>query len=81
MQLTEVNKDKGLPMLTKTSWNLILELAADVCNKLPMGKYNNDFYLCPADLIGNRNDIIVEETSSKLEELNCIMRGLLCSTG
>ena len=56
-------------------------MAADVCNKLPMGKYNDDYYLCPADLIGNRNDIIVEETSSKLEELDHIMRRLLCSTG
>ena len=43
-------KDKGLPTLTKTSWDLILELAANACNKLPMEKCNND-YLCPADLI------------------------------
>ena len=49
-ELLMVKKDKGLPTLTKSRWDLILELAADVCNKLPMGKYN-DNYICPADLI------------------------------
>ena len=72
----EVKRDKGLPTLTKTSWDLILELAADVCNKLPMGKYN-DNYICPADLIGcSRNEIVIDETTSKLGELDRIMRGL-----
>ena len=48
-ELLVVKKDKALPTLTKSSWDLILELAADVCNKLPMGKYN-DNYICPANL-------------------------------
>ena len=39
-QLLEVKKDKGLPTLTKASWDLILEQAADVCNKLPIGKFS-----------------------------------------
>ena len=75
-QLLEIKKDKGLPTLTKTSWDLILELEADVCNKLPMGRFN-DGYLCPADLIGcGRNEIIIYETTSKLGELDKMMRGL-----
>ena len=65
-----------MPTLNKTSWDLILELSADVCNKLPMGKFNDD-YLCPADLIGcGRNDIVFDETTSKLGELDKMMRGL-----
>ena len=65
-----------MPTLTKTSWDLILELAVDVCNKLPMGRFN-DGYLCPADLIGcGENEIIIDETTSKLGELDKMMRGL-----
>ena len=75
-QLMEVKKDKGFLTLTKTSRDLILELAADVCNKLPMGKYN-DNYICPADRIGcSRNEIVIDETTSKLGELDRMMQGL-----
>ena len=41
-----------------------------------MGKYN-DNYICPADLIRcGRNEIVIEETCSKLGELDRMMRGL-----
>ena len=74
--LLEVKKDKNLPALTKSTWDLILELAADVCNKLPMGKLNDD-YICPGDLIRcGRNEIVVEETCSKLGQLDKMMKGL-----
>ena len=74
--LLEVKKDKHLPALTKSSWDLILELAADVCNKLPMGKLNDD-YVCPGDLIRcGRNEIVIGETCSKLGQLDKMMKGL-----
>ena len=47
-----------------------------MCNKLPMGKFNDD-YICPGDLIRcGRNEIVLEETCSKLGELDRMMKGL-----
>ena len=72
-ELVSAKKDTDLPALPKSSWDLILTIAADACNKVPIG-FMNGGYLCPADLIGCRtNQIRIEETTSKLVELNRMM--------
>ena len=74
--LAEAKKDIGFPTLTKTSLDLIILIASDSCNKVPYG-ITEGVYVCPADLIGCRtNEIRIEETASKLTEINNMMRGL-----
>ena len=66
----------GFSALTKTSLELILAVAADTCNKIPYGVHDG-MYLCPGDLLGQKdNQIRIEETSSKLADLNAMMRNL-----
>ena len=74
--LVQKKKDVGFPALTKSSLDLIILVASDACNKVPYG-FTEGVYICPADLIGCRtNEIRIEETASKLSEINTMMRGL-----
>ena len=51
-------------------------VVADACNKVPYDIFEGG-YICPADLIGCRvNQIRIEEISSKLIDLNNMMKGL-----
>ena len=69
-------KDREIPTLPKSSLDLIMLVAVDACNKVPLGK-SEGVYLCPSDLLGCReNEIRIEATTSKLVEINKMMQGL-----
>ena len=75
--LVKARKDVGFPALTKTSLDVILAVAADTCNKIPYGVHEG-VYLCPSDLLGHKdNQIRIEETASKLADLNNMMKNLV----
>ena len=74
--LSGAKKDREIPPLPKSSLDLILLIAVDTCNKVPLG-HSEGVYLCPADLLGCRtNEIRIETTASKLSNLDRMMEGL-----
>ena len=75
--LVKARKDVGFPALTKTSLDVILTVAADACNKVPYGVHEG-VYICPSDILGYKdNQIRIEETASKLTDLNNMMKNLV----
>ena len=74
--LSGARKDREIPPLPKTSLDLILLVAVDACNKVPLGR-SEGVYLCPADLLSCRtNEVRIETTASKLHNLDKMMEGL-----
>ena len=74
--LSGARRDREIPPLPKTSLDLILLVAVDACNKVPLGR-SEGVYLCPADLLSCRtNEIRIESTASKLHNLDKMMEGL-----
>ena len=75
--LAKARKDIGFPALTKTYLEVIMCVATDTCNEIPYGVHEG-IYLCPGDLLGQKdNQIKIEETSSKLADLNTMMKNLV----
>ena len=74
--LSGARKDREIPPLPKSSLDLILLIAVDTCNKVPLG-HSEGVYLCPADMLSCRtNEIRIETTASKLSNLDRMMEGL-----
>ena len=74
--LAKAKKDNGLPALTKSSWDIFLMVAADTCNKVPLGSVDGSF-ISLFNLLGYReNTIRITEMMGKLQELKNMMNNL-----